>query len=54
MRKALGVLALASLCVAQAALAVDDGQTQPKNNTATNNSSSVATDLIPRRTAAGT
>lgn len=53
MRKALVVVALASLCVAQAALAVDDGQTQPKNNVASNNSSSTATDLIPTTNGSG-
>jgi hypothetical protein len=46
MRKALVVLAMASLCVSQAAFAVDDGQTQPKVSIAVNNSSSTPTDLI--------
>jgi hypothetical protein len=53
MRKALIVLAFSTLCLSQTALAVDDGQTQPKNNTAANNSSSTATDLIPTTNGSG-
>jgi len=54
MRKALAVVfTLASLCVSQSAFAVDDGQTQPKNSVASNNSSVTATDLIATTNGSG-
>jgi hypothetical protein len=43
------ILAIAAL----PALAADDGQTQPKTNTALNNSHTVPTDLIPSTNGAG-
>lgn len=52
MRNALAVLAVVLLC-APAALAVDDGQTQPKVSTAVNNSSVTPTDLIATTNGSG-
>ena len=52
MRNALAALAVVLLC-APAALAVDDGQTQPKVSIAVNNSSSTPTDLIPLTNSSG-
>lgn len=46
MKNVLAILAAITLGVAPSALAVDDGQSQPKFNTATNNSSVTPTDLI--------
>ena len=46
MRKALAALAVIFVCSAQVAMAADDGNTQPKNNKASNNSHTTATDLI--------
>jgi hypothetical protein len=46
MRKALVALVVVFVCAAHAAMAGDDGQTQPKLNTASSNSSSTPTDLI--------
>lgn len=46
MRKALTAFAVVFICSAQVAMAADDGNTQPKNNKASNNSHGTATDLI--------
>jgi hypothetical protein len=53
MKNVLALLVVALVCVAPAAMAADDGNTQPKNNTAVNNSSTTATDLIPLTNGAG-
>jgi len=53
MRKALVALFVALVCVAHVAMAADDGQTQPKYNTATNNSHITATDVIATTNGAG-
>ena len=53
MRKALAVLVVTFVCVAQGAFAADDGQTQPRVNTANNNSSTTATDIIATTNGSG-
>jgi hypothetical protein len=45
-RKTLAALVVGFVCLTHAAMAADDGNTQPKLNSASNNSSSTATDLI--------
>jgi len=47
------VLVMGVLCVAPAAFAADDGQTQPKVNTNATNSSSTPVDLIPSTNGSG-
>src|SRR5687768_16332743 len=46
-------LVMGFVCVARAAKAADDGQTQPKINFAINNSSSTATDIISTTNGSG-
>lgn len=53
MRNALAVLVVGFVCSAQVAMAADDGQTQPKMNAASSNSSSTATDLIATTNGSG-
>lgn len=53
MRKAFAVLVVLCMCVAPAAIAADDGNTQPKVNSASNNSSTTATDLIATTNGSG-
>lgn len=53
MRKVLAAIVVGLVCMAQSAMAADDGLTQPKINTASNNSSSTATDLIATTNGSG-
>jgi hypothetical protein len=53
MRNMLVALVVAVVCVAPVAMAADDGLTQPKLNTASNNSSTTPTDLIATTNGAG-
>ena len=53
MKNALAALAVVLVCSAPAAMAADDGNTQPKNNKASSNSHSVTTDLIATTNGAG-
>lgn len=53
LRNSLAALVVASMCVAQGAMAADDGQTQPKVNTNATNSSSTPVDVIPSTNGSG-
>ena len=53
MRKALAALVVVFVCAAQGAMAADDGNTQPKINTASNNSHTTATDIIATTNGSG-
>lgn len=51
--KGLASFVLPFICMAQIAFAADDGQTQPKVNTAGSSSHTTATDLIPTTNGSG-
>ena len=53
MRKTFAALVVLVVCVAPAAMAADDGNTQPKVNSASSNSSSTATDIIATTNGSG-
>jgi len=53
LRNTLVTLVVGFVCAAQAAMAADDGQTQPKINYAISYSSSTPTDIIPTTNGSG-
>jgi hypothetical protein len=53
MKTSAAILGLAFVLVTQVAMAADDGQTQPRLNTASSNSHTTATDLIATTNGAG-